>query len=62
MRAEAQALRRAGNGLVTVVAPTLALRWWQRLLYSTDTSPLRAAVADLPGAAVIEHRLPLALA
>jgi amino acid transporter len=59
LRTEAEALRRRGNQLVTVIAPTLAPRWWQRPLYATSTRSVRSALGETAGTAVIEHRMPL---
>jgi hypothetical protein len=43
------------------VSPSLALRWWQRLLYTNSTRELRKALAGTGTTALIECRLPLAI-
>ena len=47
--------------MVSVVAPGLALRWWQRPLYENSTRALRKALADAGTTALVECRLPLAV-
>jgi hypothetical protein len=59
LRAEVLRLEEEGATAVTVVVCTPGPRWWQRPLYRADTSIIRRALRDLPGAAVVDHRLPL---
>ena len=59
LRAEVQRLQQSGAEYVSVVVCTLRLRWRQRPLYLFDTSTIRHGLATVPGAAVVEHRLPL---
>jgi hypothetical protein len=59
LRAEVQRLQQSGAEFVTAVVCTLRLRWWQRPLYLADTATIRQGLATVPGAAVVEHRLPL---
>ncbi|MDQ1493307.1 MAG: hypothetical protein QOJ23_5821 [Actinomycetota bacterium] len=59
LRAEVHRLQQSGAEYVSVVVCTLRLRWWQRPLYLFDTDTIRQGLATAPGAAVVEHRLPL---
>jgi hypothetical protein len=59
LRGEVQRLQQSGAEFVSVVVCTLRLRWWQRPLYLFDTDTIRHGLATAPGAAVVEHRLPL---
>jgi amino acid transporter len=61
VRARVEELRRGTHAVISVVAPSLALRWWQRLLYSNNTGALRKALAGSGTTALIECRLPLAI-
>jgi hypothetical protein len=59
LRAEVQRLQRQGAAVVSIVVCTLGLRWRQRPLYIADTRAIRAAVRAIPGAALVDHRLPM---
>jgi amino acid transporter len=61
VRARIEELRRGTHAVVSVVAPGLALRWWQRPLYENSTRALRKALADAGTTALVECRLPLAV-
>ena len=61
IRAEVEVLRRQGHRLVSVVAPALRLRWWQRPLYEDELRRVRKALEEVGDTAVIECRLPLGL-
>jgi len=62
VKARVEELRRGTHAVVSVVVPSLALRWWQRLLYTNSTRALRTALAGTGTTALIECRLPLAIA
>ena len=62
VKARVEELRRGTHAVISVVAPELALRWWQRLLSTNSTRALRKALADTGTTALIECRLPLAIA
>ncbi|HEY2667008.1 MAG TPA: hypothetical protein VGK51_09235, partial [Actinomycetota bacterium] len=62
VRARVEELRRGTHAVISVVAVSLALRWWQRLLYANSTRELRTALAGTGTTALIECRLPLAIA
>ncbi|MBV8304049.1 MAG: hypothetical protein JOZ04_07550 [Acidimicrobiia bacterium] len=57
LRWKADQLFAAGTGLVTVVVPRVATRWWQRPLYHDPGPVIRRALCDRDGAAVLEVRL-----
>jgi amino acid transporter len=59
LRSKVEALRGQGVALVSVVVPTLLLRWWQRPLYENSTRPIRAALGEVANTAVVECRFPL---
>jgi hypothetical protein len=61
VEARVQELRRGTHAVISVIAPSLALRWWQRLLYTNGTRKLRTALAATGTTALIECRLPLAI-
>jgi amino acid transporter len=62
VRVRVEELRRGTHAVISVVAPSLALRWWQRLLYANSTRELRRALAGTGTTALVECRLPLAIA
>ncbi|HEY4939238.1 MAG TPA: hypothetical protein VIJ69_09430, partial [Actinomycetota bacterium] len=61
VRARIEELRQGTHAVVSVVAPRLALRWWQRPLYENSTRALRKALAGAGTTALVESRLPLAI-
>jgi hypothetical protein len=61
VRARIEELRRGTHAVVSVVAPRLGLRWWQRPLYENSTRQLRRALATAGTTALVECRLPLAI-
>jgi hypothetical protein len=61
VKARIEELRRGSHAVVSVVAPRLALRWWQRPLYENGTRPLRRALAGAGTTALVECRLPLSI-
>jgi hypothetical protein len=58
LRDEVRDLQRCGAGIVSAVLCTLRPRWWQRPLYRADTAAVRRALTTVPGAALVEHRVP----
>ena len=62
LKARIEELHRGTHAVTSVVAPTLALRWWQRLLHENSTRALRQALGGTGTTALIECRLPLAIA
>ena len=61
VKARVEELRRGTHAVVSVVVPSLALRWWQRLVYTNSTRALRTALAAAGTTALVESRLPLAV-
>jgi amino acid transporter len=57
--AEIELLRQQGCRLVTVVAPSLLLPWWQRPLYEDRSRALRGALAGTSDTALVECRMAL---
>ncbi|HKN49235.1 MAG TPA: APC family permease [Actinomycetota bacterium] len=60
LKARVEELHRGTHAVTSVIAPALALRWWQRLLYANSTRALRKALAGTGTTALIECRLSLA--
>jgi hypothetical protein len=61
VKARIEELRRGTHAVVSVVAPRLGLRWWQRPLHENSTRALRRALAAAGTTALVECRLPLAV-
>jgi amino acid transporter len=59
VRWKVETLRGKGAHLVSVVTGEVAPRWWQRPLYKADSLRVHAALATVPGTAVVEAPYPL---